>query len=258
MISLDPGRTQFDLHFNVLGIPARIHPGFWIMAFILGFSSSSFAGERPQPLQTLVNIMIILVSIMVHELGHAILQRRFGFSSRIVLYHLGGLAIADQGFAGFEKRRGRRDTWESIVISLAGPAAGFVLAALIVLIVFLCRGSVSFALQSFPRLWDVDLPAGAAPNVYLMVDFALFVNIFWGLMNLVPVLPLDGGQVARALLSHRDPYRGLTHALQLSIGVGIVAALMLFPIAALPNAWLMFALLAASNYITLQQLGRML
>jgi stage IV sporulation protein FB len=258
VISLDPGRTQFDLHLNVLGIPTRIHPGFWIMAFILGFSASNFAGERPQPLQTLVNMAIILVSIIVHELGHAILQRRFGFSSRIVLYHLGGLAIADQGFSGFEKRRARRDTWESIQISLAGPAAGFLLAALITLVVFLCRGSISFDPRGFPRLWNVDLPAGTPPNVYLMVDFALFVNIFWGLMNLVPVLPLDGGQVARELLTHRDPYRGLTHALQLSIGVGIVVAVVLFPIAALPYGWMMFAMLAVSNYITLQQLGRML
>jgi Zn-dependent protease len=228
------------------------------MAFILGFNASSFAGERPQPLQTLVNMGIILVSILVHELGHAVLQRRFGLHSRIVLYHLGGLAIADQGFAGFERRRNRRDTQESVLISLAGPAAGFLLAALVILIVFLSRGSVAFNLRGFPQLWTLDLPRAASPNIYLAVNFALFVNIFWGLMNLVPVIPLDGGQVARDLLMYRDPYRGLTHALQLSIVVGIVAAVLLFLVPALPYAWMMFALLAVSNYLTLQQLGRML
>ena len=258
MFSLEPGRTQFDLHFNVLGIPARIHPGFWIMAFILGFNASNFAGERPQPLQTLVNMLIILVSILVHELGHAILQRRFGLNPRIVLYHLGGLAVANQGFSGFERRRNRRDTQESILINLAGPGAGFLLAAAVILMVFLCRGSVSFAPRSFPELWKVTLPTGTSDNVYLMVGFALFVNIFWGLMNLVPVIPLDGGQVARDLLTHRDPYRGLPQALQLSIVVGIVAAVLLFMVPALPYAWMMFAMLAVSNYLTLQQLGRML
>jgi Zn-dependent protease len=254
VISLDPGRTQFDLHLNLFGIPARIHPGFWIMAFIIAFNS---AGRPPQPLQAVVNMGIILVSILVHELGHAILQRRFGFNSHIVLYHLGGLAIADQGFSGFERRRARRDTWESILISLAGPGAGFLLAALIILIVFLARGSVSFTPGDFPRLWGIDLPDGASPNVYAMVDFALFVNIFWGLMNLVPVIPLDGGQVAREILEYRDRYRGLTHALQLSIGVGIVAAAVMWVGAGQQYAAMMFALLAVSNYLMLQQLGQL-
>jgi Zn-dependent protease len=252
VLSLDPGRTQFDVHFNVLGIPARIHPGFWIMAFILAFNS---AGRPPQPLQALINMAIILVSILVHELGHAILQRRFGLNSRIVLYHLGGLAIADQGFSGFERRRARRDTRDSILISLAGPGAGFLLAALVILIVFLCRGSVSFA--GFPDLWRLRMPSGTSPNIYAMIDFALFVNIFWGLMNLVPVLPLDGGQVAREIITHRDPYDGLAKALQLSIAVGIVAAVVMWLVAGQQYAGMMFALLAVSNYLTLQQLGRL-
>lgn len=254
MFSLEPGRTQFDLHLNVFGIPARIHPGFWLMAFILGFS---VGGQPPQPLLVLIYMAVVFVSIVIHELGHALVMRRFGFAPRIVLYHLGGLAIPEQSFSGFEPRRGRRDMSESILISLAGPGAGFLLAALVVLIVFVSRGEVAFNPRHFPVFWEIGFPEGASPHVYNIVHYFLLVNIFWGLVNLVPVFPLDGGQVARELLTHRDRYNGLTHTLQLSIGVGIVVALFFWLIAGEPYAAMMFGLLAVSNYLMLQQLGRL-
>lgn len=253
MFSLEPQRTQFDLHFPIFGIPTRIHPGFWLVSFLLGFSVTD-QGTKPLPL--LIYIAVIFVSILVHELGHALVMRRFGFSPRIVLYHLGGLAITDQGFAGgFEKRRGRRDTWESILISLAGPGAGFLLAAVVVLVVFASRGRIGFDPTHFPQFWTITLPARTSEHVYDLVHYLLFVNIFWGLVNLAPVFPLDGGQIARELLTQRDRYNGLTHALQLSIGVGIALAAVFF-IGGERYAAIMFALLAVSNYLMLQQLGR--
>lgn len=267
VFSLEPGRTQFDLHLNVFGIPTRIHPGFWIMSFILGFGAGSGPGEPPKPLPVLIYIAVVFVSIIVHELGHALLMRRFGFAPRIVLYHLGGLAIPEKSFSGFEPRRSRNDTWESILISLAGPGAGFLLAGLVILVIFLAGGSFKPEFSSWTQPWDfsvpgVEPPARGEPTKgahlwWYLITFMLFVNIFWGLVNLVPVFPLDGGQVAKEILTHRDRYNGLMHTLQLSIGVGIVVAAFFLLIAGEKYAAMMFGLLAISNYLTLQQLGQL-
>jgi Zn-dependent protease len=256
VFSLEPGRTQFDLHLNVFGIPTRIHPGFWIMSFILGFSS---AGTPPHPLPVLIYIAVVFVSIIVHELGHALVMRRFGFAPRIVLYHLGGLAIPEQSFSGFEPRRGRRDTWESIVISLAGPGAGFLLAGVTILVIFLAGGTFKPDFSNWTQPWAFAVPGVKALDPWwFLISFLLFVNIFWGLVNLVPVYPLDGGQVAKELLTHRDRHNGLAHTLQLSIGVGIVVAAFFLLVAGERYAAMMFGLLAVSNYLMLQQLGRFL
>jgi Zn-dependent protease len=254
VFSLEPGRTQFDLHLNVLGIQTRIHPGFWLMSFILGFSA---AGQPPKPLPVLIYIAVVFVSILVHELGHALLMRRFGFTPHIVLYHLGGLAIPEKSFSGFEPRRGRRDTSEAILISLAGPAAGFLLAGATILVIFLAGGSFQPDFSRWTQPWDFSVPGVKAYDPWwYLITFMLFVNIFWGLVNLVPVFPLDGGQVAREILTHRDRYNGLAHTLQLSIGVGIVVAVFFLLIAQERYAAMMFGLLAISNYLMLQQLGR--
>jgi membrane-associated protease RseP (regulator of RpoE activity) len=259
VFSLEPQHTPFDLHFQVAGIPVRIHPGFWIAGFILGFNASS-NGTRPLPV--LIWIGVTFVSILVHEMGHALCMRRFGFRPRIVLYHMGGLAIRDQGFLGFESRS-RNDTRESILISLAGPGAGFVLAGLTVLMVFLAGGFVKTDFTSWTQPWYFEVPGVRPPSPvvqggpwWYVIEFSLFVNIFWGLVNLLPVFPLDGGQVARELFMARDRYRGMTYTLQLSIGVGIVVAAFFLVVVQDKFVAIMFALLAVNSYLMLQQLGR--
>jgi stage IV sporulation protein FB len=247
----DPNQTPYDLHFQVLGVPVRIHPGFWIAGFVLGFSDGD-----SDPAAVLIFIGVLFVSILIHEMGHALVMRRFGYSPRVVLYHFGGLAIPEDDYSTVG-RRPKRDTWSAVLISLAGPGAGFVFAALVVAAVFATGGGVYFDPSGLPNLpWHVEPPPRTGVAVYLLVQYLLYVNIFWGLVNLVPVLPLDGGQVARDLLMHRDRYNGLTQALQLSVAMGILMAVFLF--LSMPGQYgtLMFALLAVSNFLTLQQLGR--
>lgn len=252
MFSLEPGRTPYDLQFGLFGIPVRIHPGFWLVAFILGYQP----GQKPVGL--LIWVGAIFFSILVHELGHALLMQRFGYAPRIALYYMGGLAIPDEGYStGFARRR--RDTWTSILISLAGPGAGFLLAAWTVLLLVVAGGKFWLLLPTMETLagfWHVVFPENTPEGVRMLVLDLLYINIFWGLVNLIPVLPLDGGQVARDLLVHRDRHQGLIHALQLSIAVGAVTAIGLWVGLGNERAAIMFALLAASNYLTLQQLGR--
>ena len=114
----EPDRTPYDLRFRFLGFPVRVHPWFWIATLLLNGDGLLRLG----PEYLLIWIVVVFVSILVHELGHALAFRRFGADADIVLYAFGGLAIPTNSIAG----RGRR-----ILVSLAGPIAGFVLFGIV-------------------------------------------------------------------------------------------------------------------------------
>ena len=139
---------------------------------------------------------VVFLSILVHELGHAVAYRRFGADADIVLYAFGGLAVGTHVIAG----RGRR-----IVVSLAGPVAGFVLF-----------GLVYGTNQAFEWGQSAD---GRAPNgkeLFFLYRQLIWVNLIWGLFNLLPVFPLDGGQATRELCGMKWGSRGKRISLQIS------------------------------------------
>ena len=117
----EPGPTQGDIHFKLLGMPIRIHPLFWLVAVILGANSGGV-------IEVLIWVAAVLVSILIHELGHALVIRAFGFHPWIVLYGMGGLTIHDPA----ENYNSKANTpLGQISISIAGPLAGFLLAAVL-------------------------------------------------------------------------------------------------------------------------------
>ena len=102
--------TRYDLNFSIFGFDVRVHPLFWVIGILLGYSAGSL--ER-----IAIWIIVLFVSILIHELGHSFMMRRFGVDSFIILYHLGGLAVP-------RSARRAQLTWvENILISLAGPFA---------------------------------------------------------------------------------------------------------------------------------------
>ncbi len=252
MLLAEPGHTPYDLHFSVLGFPVRVHPLFWLLGLILGFNAH-------QPIIVLIAICVAFISILVHELGHSLMMRRFGRESHIVLYIMGGLAIEGNGssFGGF-RSRGSRTTYEQVLISAAGPGAGFVLAGIVVGVLYAMGGHIVWAGELIPTPNSMigDDPVEVNKNWNLMVTFDLFLtfNIMWGLLNLLPVFPLDGGQIAQALMVARDPWGGLRNSLQLSLVTGIIVAVCG---ALLENFMMamMFGSMAYSSYMALQQVG---
>ena len=72
MLLGEPPRTGGDLNFQLFGIPVRVHPLFWLIAVLLGISGD------PQPAEILLWVVAVFVSILVHELGHALTMRAFG------------------------------------------------------------------------------------------------------------------------------------------------------------------------------------
>ena len=261
MLMAEPPRTPYDLNFQVAGFPVRVHPLFWLISLIGGFS------EGADGIWMITWMFVVFISILIHELGHAFLMRHYGRPAHIVLYMMGGLAIEGHdsphssspwsSFSTTDFGRRSRTPTEQIVISIAGPVAGFILAALVVLVVYATRGSVTFSLVQYvvPN-FDIQLSGAQAENFRLLglIHALLYVNIFWGLMNLLPVYPLDGGQIAQQLFNVQDPWGGTVKSLWLSVIVG--GAVALFGAFGLQSMFiaLLFASLAASSYMTLQQM----
>ncbi len=240
----EPPATQYDFHFQVAGIPVRVHPFFWLAALILG--------SRGTSLEMVIWVVALFISILVHELGHSFMMLRFGISSHIVMYMMGGLAIPDSLGVGARSGNSR----QGILISFAGPAAGFVLAALIAVAIVASGGSFGVHPEFFPFFWSFQLNEATASSVPLqrLIEAMLFINILWGMINLVPVYPLDGGQIARHIFTEVDPWQGIVKSLWLSVFSG--GALVLFAVThgSLFMAML-FGMLAFQSYTAIQSGG---
>jgi stage IV sporulation protein FB len=253
----EPAPTQGDLHFRAFGVPVRVHPMFWFVSLLLGLGGSGPA----EPLQTVLWVAVVFVSILVHELGHAFLQTRSGGHPRITLYSFGGLAYCDDC---------DRSPRSQILISLAGPVAGFLFAAAIVLLVrasghriaflpampgrdvsaLVDRGFDSFVEQPLLLISAFFEPFTSRPLNNLVGDL-LQVNILWGVINLFPIYPLDGGRIARELFTLGNPRQGIIQSLWLSVGTAALFAAWGLSRQSIYTA-LMFGYLAYGSYQTLR------
>lgn len=247
MFFQSPPYTRYDLNFNLAGIPIRVHPLFWLITILFGISSGD-------PIQLLIWIVAVFVSILIHELGHALAMRLYGQPSQIVLYAGGGLTIPGQIRWGGSWANVSLTPNQEIIISLAGPGAGFLLAALIVAGSVAAGGSILLTtIGGFIPFPMVVLPISQTASSIVMTF--LWVNIFWGLINLLPVFPLDGGQVARRALLSADPWNGVRKSLWVSVITGgIVAAFSLILMRSLYMAFL-FGLLAFESYQAMKGRG---
>jgi stage IV sporulation protein FB len=250
-VLIEPSRTPYDLQFSFLGIPVRVHPFFWLMAVLLG--SRGFSSDVQPMAQLLMWVGVVFVSILVHEMGHAVTIRYFGWRPWITLYAFGGLASYEPGYSssyGSYSRKGNTPTGQ-VIISAAGPIAGFLLAGLVAAVLFAVDRKTGFFLLGRPILVG---RGDFIENPYLSILAfqLLIVNVFWGLLNLLPVYPLDGGKISRELFTAYSRRDGLQHSLILSIGVA--AGLALWG-ASKRDWWLaiLFGILAYQSYQMLQQ-----
>ena len=95
MLLVEPPRNQYDLCFALFGIPVRVHPFFWLVALLLGLGGVNHYQDRAQAL--LIWIVVIFISILLHELGHAFAIRYYGWEPSVTLYALGGMATHHRG-----------------------------------------------------------------------------------------------------------------------------------------------------------------
>ncbi len=169
------------MRFRVLGFPVRVEPLFFVIMGVFGL-----AGGR-EGLFVVEWIVVAGVGILVHELGHALAFRRFGSPAEIVLHGFGGYTTGNA-------QPPRRST----VVSLAGPLTGF------------AAGAVAIWLFRTVGSDGSELVRSALSDM-------IFVTIAWGVFNLLPILPLDGGCVMASVLEQRTGGGGQRTARVVSI-----------------------------------------
>ncbi|MBN1306114.1 MAG: site-2 protease family protein [Anaerolineales bacterium] len=239
--------TRYDLNFRVAGIPVRVHPLFWLVALLLGSGSRNL-------ISVLVWVFAVFFSLLIHELGHALVMRRFGQSSRILLYFGGGLTIPEQVRWGSTWMSVSPTPVQEIFISLAGALSGFLFAAVLIL-GSLAAGGGSILGWLLGYLPFPGFSLGSAFFtwfVHELVTTLLWINIFWGVINLMPVYPLDGGSIVRQIMLKVSPYDGVNKSLWISvIAGGLLAMLSLWLLQSVFLA-VLFGLLAFQSYRMLQ------
>ena len=233
-----------ELRFPLFGIPVRIHPFFWLSGLFLGYLWNGGLAEN------LVWMVAFFVGILLHELGHALAIRAYGFDPWIVLYGLGGLACYEPRFYG--RRRGPE--WlRQVLISAAGPGAGFLLAAAIVGLLTALGRNVELRFGGWPPAsLLLDAPDVNVHMVQLVNDL-LYVTVAYGILNLLPIHPLDGGQIARAVAVRLDPAQGLRRSLILSFALAVLMAVLAVLRFGSVFSAVLFAMLAYLNYEELQR-----
>ncbi len=258
MFLQQPNETPYDLNFAVLGFPVRINPLFFLMPLLLGgsFLQVFQAFEVNTGIGLILIVGVFLVSILVHELGHALAFRFYGTDSKIVLYAMGGLAIPT-GSGWGRSRRSAGTPYSQIVISLAGPVAGLLLAVALGGIGLALGGQIEWSMLGIfplPFLVPVSETLKEMRALWIVLWIGLNINVFWNVLNLMPVFPLDGGQIARQVFLMNDPWNGLRNATILSVVVG--GAIAVWGLSRGDHFMgIMFGMLAFSNYQSISMGG---
>jgi stage IV sporulation protein FB len=231
----EPGSTPLDLNFRLGRIPVRVSPWFWVGSVFLGWNFLKIGFEY-----LLIWVACVFFSILLHELGHVLMGQVFGTRGHIVLQAMGGLAIGSSDLY---------NRWKRIAVILAGPGIQLILYGLL-------RAGLEF---------DVIEPRGLNRYVLAALGMLLTINLWWPILNLLPIWPLDGGQISRELFTWVVPANGVRYSLVVSIlTAGLLAVNALVTMIRdkplldfLPTGdrvfILFFALFAIESYLLLQQ-----
>jgi Zn-dependent protease len=156
------------LKFPLLGIPVSVHVTFLFIA-LLGVTAYS-------GIEIAIWTAAAFVSILLHEMGHALTARGFGASGvNVTLYGMGGLTSYS---AATKMSNGR-----SFLISAAGSATGILAGGALLL---LGRSGAFVGLSS---------------EVLVFIDSFIFTALVWGILNWIPIVPLDGGHMVQSIAS---------------------------------------------------------
>ena len=213
-----PPPTPYDVKFRLLDVPVRVNPLFWAMAAALGW-------ESHDRFEVLIWIACVFVSILVHEFGHGLTARAlFPTRPSVILYLMGGLCSYDGD---------SRHPWRHAQVLAMGPGAGFLLFGLVLGVGLAVLGigyvwPFGLIFAHVPPPWFTHQPEWLSRSILRAYDDLLTINLFWGLFNLLPIYPLDGGRLASLFLTMHDrregPRRGYIVGLLTAGGLAIYFA----------------------------------
>lgn len=171
-------------------IPIQIFPIFWVLAVLIAWINSS--GSL---ILMALWVVIIFISVLVHEYGHALTALAFGQRAQIQLVGMGGLT----------QREGKKlSLWKEFIVVLNGPLAGLLLCCSAYLLREMLDGNLNIFLEQ-------------------ALTITIFANIVWTILNLLPIHPLDGGHLLRIILEWLFGLRGI----KISLFISCIFALLL-------------------------------
>jgi Zn-dependent protease len=200
---------------RVAGIDLFLHPTFLLL---LAYVAATHQGS----LVAVALVSAVFGCVVLHELGHALMARRFGIETvDITLYPIGGVA---------RLQRMPRAPGAELLIALAGPAVNVVLAG---------------GLLGLQALSGAFAPGTPVTLADAFVASLITINLGLALFNLIPAFPMDGGRVLRAALSG---WLGRMRATEVAAALGQGLAL-LFGLYCLANGAFLNAMLAGFIYL---------
>ncbi len=247
--------TPYDLRFRLLGIPVRVHPFFWIAGLLL-------AGNVRDLSIIVMWVGCVFISILIHEYGHGLMAMKFDSSPSIVLWMGGGLCYSQTE---------RQTPLQRLAVVLSGPGAGFVFCGIVMLIYSILYGVTPREHLSFVRyllklpddreglgglLQKLDIGGETERARIQLYGNLVWINLLWGLINLLPIFPLDGGRVSEILLTYVNRYEGKRWSHTVSLVIAGLLAVVSIP---LTNSYFLavfFGYFAFLNYQILQTIHR--
>lgn len=204
---------------TVGGIPIYLHWSFWLLiGWVVLSSLLTGGGDAGLLLSRLVIVGGLVLSVILHELGHAFAARFFGIPTRdITMYPFGGVASL---------ARLPEKPLQELIVALAGPLVNFLLIGVFGFLLWLLGAPQVFSPEVL-----ILRPAGI-PSLWYFLYALSAMNAILAIFNLLPAFPMDGGRVLRALLAIRLPY---LRATQIAALVGQAFAVLFILVGILGN-----------------------
>ncbi len=207
---------------SIAGIRLEVHVTFLLL--LAGVAIYMSATPR-DAVEAVLRLLLLFACVVLHELGHAFMARRFGIATReIVLLPIGGVARLE---------RMPDKPLQEILVAFAGPAVNLVLLVLF--------GALLLGSGAPPPTALLDFNG---PNT---LEFMLKVNFWMIAFNLIPAFPMDGGRVLRGVLATLMPY---VKATRIAANIGQVIALIFVAIGLFVPQFIMLVLIAAFIFMT--------
>lgn len=206
---------------SISGIKIIVHWTFFFLILWIVFDELKRGGTTQSILFNVAFVLAVFICVVLHELGHALLAKRFGVNTKkITLLPIGGMASLDKI---------PESPKQELMVVIAGPLVNVAIAILIYLFVpihELANISLTENLETFSELTLLNF------LLYLFI-----VNVGLVIFNIIPAFPMDGGRILRALLAMKiDRVR----ATQIASTIGQVFALAFLLIGLLYNPFLIF------------------
>ena len=223
------------IRFTLFGVPVSIHPTLWLTLAFLG--RAIMITSLMDLFTVLLFILSAFVRLLAHEMGHALVGRWLGGGQPCVyLAWLGGDCTNETA---------RLTRMQGVVMTAAGPLFSLLVGLLAYVGLSLYVGSFSFGAALAAQFALGSMPAEVVlafpPLSILLFFFLIEVSCWWTLLNMLPIFPLDGGQIMQGLMKSRQQMHGIS----------LAAAIVFTSIAAVLGLWLLaifMGLLAVLNH----------